>query len=648
MRGGIQQMYKYNQVIYLNEEKCAGCNKCIDNCPVIGANKGYLVDGNNKVKINGDKCIHCGECIKVCDHSARDYNDDSDDFFKDLFSGNKISVIAAPSIIVNLPNHKKIFGYLKSKGVNFIYDVSFGADITVWAYLKAMKEKALTSMIAQPCPAIVNYIERYESMLLDRLAPIQSPMICTAIYMKKYKNIGDKIAFLSPCIGKSDEIHDENTKEYVNYNVTFKRLCEYITKNNINLDNYEEFDYDDVKCDLGFLFSRPGGLKENIELRVENAWVRQIEGQQHAYDYLNEYKKRINSGKNLPLVVDILNCSNGCNLGSAIESGNDITIDDCDDKFNNLKRIKLEEHDKFFVKKKKDKLFNMFDKMFDLEDFKRNYNRNQAVYGIEEPTISQFNEIYKKLNKLTELQKNINCSSCGYGSCKNMAIAIHNGLNVLSNCIDYNRQEVRNEQQLLEDNHNQMKVLEELNQLTEEKLRDAQVLKKRVSDIISSVEQVSQGNEECAIAINKISNDISDVFDTTNVLKDSVSEMQEKLNTFSIASEQIVNIASQTNLLALNAAIEAARAGDSGRGFSVVADEVKNLSYQSKDVATSTQHDQAFMLDLITQIYEVSNVLSVKMQNVNHLINDISAVTQEVSANSEEISATASSLLAEK
>ena len=252
------KVYEYNKLIYLKEETCVGCNKCIKNCPIIGANMAYIVDGKNKVRINGENCIHCGECIKVCDHFARDFNDDTDDFFKDLSSRKKISLIVAPSIRVNILNYKKLFGYFKSIGINLIYDVSFGADITVWAYLKTIKDKKLLSTIAQPCSAIVNYIERYDTMLTDYLVPVQSPMLCTAIYMKKYKNITDNIAFISPCISKSDEIHNENTHGYVNYNVTFKRLCEYLNKNNINIDDYEEYDFDDVKCDLGFLFSRPG------------------------------------------------------------------------------------------------------------------------------------------------------------------------------------------------------------------------------------------------------------------------------------------------------------------------------------------------------------------------------------------------------
>ena len=50
-RGSVK-MYEYDKLIYLKEEECVGCNKCIVNCPVIGANIAYVVEGKNKVKIN--------------------------------------------------------------------------------------------------------------------------------------------------------------------------------------------------------------------------------------------------------------------------------------------------------------------------------------------------------------------------------------------------------------------------------------------------------------------------------------------------------------------------------------------------------------------------------------------------------------------
>jgi len=215
------------KVIFVKEENCVGCNKCIRNCPTLDANISYNSDGENKVKIDDEKCILCGKCIEVCDHEARDYVDDTESFFENLGKGRKISVIAAPSVRVNFTDYQNLFGFFKSKGVSVIYDVSFGADITTWAYLKAIKDMHLSSVIAQPCPVVVSYIEKYKPGLIKNLAPVHSPMMCTAIYLKKYEDVNGEIAFLSPCIGKTNEINDSNTYNHIQYNVTYKKIMEY-------------------------------------------------------------------------------------------------------------------------------------------------------------------------------------------------------------------------------------------------------------------------------------------------------------------------------------------------------------------------------------------------------------------------------------
>ena len=221
-------MINTKEVIFTHEEKCVGCNKCVDGCPAIYANMAYKTPaGKNKIKVDNNLCIKCGHCFNSCDHGARDYYDDTERFFADLRSGHKISMVVAPAVRFNFDNYNKLFSFLKSKGVNLIYDVSFGADLCTWAYLKAITEKNLDSVIAQPCPAIVNYVEKYSPELIHKLSPVHSPTLCTAIYMKKYMNINDKIAFLSPCMGKTDEFSDPNTNGYVSYNVTYKKLLQY-------------------------------------------------------------------------------------------------------------------------------------------------------------------------------------------------------------------------------------------------------------------------------------------------------------------------------------------------------------------------------------------------------------------------------------
>jgi len=442
----------YDEVLLTNKELCVGCNKCIAKCPV-KANVAFLYNGENRVKVDHLKCIHCGACIDVCDHNARDFADDTEQFFANLVRGISISVIAAPSIRFNYPNYKRLFGYLKSLGVTLIYDVSIGADITTWAYLKTIEELKLTSMIAQPCPVMVNYIQKYRPELIEYLAPVHSPMLCTAIYLKKYKGMDPRIAFLSPCIGKIDEIHETQMMGLVDYNVTYQKMELYFKKNHIDLNDYPEVDFEDSGCGIGLTFSRPGGLRENIELQSEGAWIRQVEGRERAFSYLEEYAKRVQECKPLPQIVDILNCAGGCNLGTG--TCKLTTIDDVDYKMNALKKAKLLKCDLAVPNQIISSVFELFEYKLQLKDFTRQYeDKSYLIIHAEVPNLEP---IFIQLHKTTEASRTINCFTCGFGNCHEFAKAVALGTNHVGNCVDYNRKELVSEKEHLSETNKEVK-----------------------------------------------------------------------------------------------------------------------------------------------------------------------------------------------
>lgn len=163
-----------------------------------------------------------------------------------------------------------------------------------------------------------------------------------------------------------------------------------------------------------------------------------------------------------------------------------------------------------------------------------------------------------------------------------------------------------------------------------------------------ALKKAAEGDKAVATAVRQMNN----INDTVNQLSEMVKRLGERSSQIGKIVEAITGIAGQTNLLALNAAIEAARAGEHGRGFAVVADEVRKLAEQSAQSAreitqliTAIQNDTnntvASMEDTTSQVVEgISFVHDAgkSFEQIQQAVQEVTSHIQEVTSAVQEMS----------
>ena len=431
---------KENSIIFTNDN-CIGCNKCIKVCSATGACISCMDEERTRIVVDGSKCIACGSCIDVCVHGAREFKDDTEAFFADLAKGEEISLLLAPAFQANYPEeYDTVLGGLKALGIKRIINVSFGADITTWGYLNYIKEYDFQGGISQPCPAAVAYIERYLPDLLPKLFPVQSPLMCAAIYARKELGITDKFAFISPCIAKKMEIENSENAGLVQYNVTFEHLMKYVREHQISGPSVQS----EIEYGLGSFYPAPGGLAENVKWFLgSQTFIRQMEGERRLYHWLHKNKDRIRQEQTPFLFFDVLNCENGCICGTGVETKKSKSDDALYALLQIREDVKQEESGTAWSKtdtpEERLKNYNKQFEMLDLKDYLRSYTDRSGECAYKHPSEEELEKIYLSMNKTTEESRKIDCSCCGYDSCAEMAAAIYNDFNHKENCIYYEK-----------------------------------------------------------------------------------------------------------------------------------------------------------------------------------------------------------------
>lgn len=610
---------KLSPLVMTDPERCVNCHACVGACPV-NANDA----SGNIVTVIHDECIGCGACVDACSHGARRQVDDLPVFLDAAGRGEPLIAIVAPAVAATFPDTwRNLNGWLLAHGVDAVYDVSFGAELTVKTYLDHIQSEKPQTVIAQPCPAIVTYIEVHQPELLPHLSPADSPVLhlikMIRAYTPEYAN--HRVVFISPCVAKKREFEATGCGAL---NVTFNALLAHFQKNEVRLESYPQSDFSNPPAERAAAFSTPGGLLETAKRWDPSisGRARKVEGPHLVYDYLRGLPAAIAAG-DAPLLVDCLSCEKGCNGGTGTPHRK-TSIDALEARV--ARRVdELKAHYREAATSEEDAnraVEALVEEYWQPDLYRRSYVNRSHV----RPSPPQRERIKALLPELGgDGEEVIDCGACGYGSCEGMAGAIALGRNRSDNC-----------------HHSLMR------QLSERQMKDEQVaaVNRATSSLKESTEFLAASVVEMTASMQEVSRSAETALDvagkTAQLAADSgnvVSELETSGRDIGKIVEVIQNTADRLKLLSLNAMIEASHAGAAGSGFAVVAGEVKNLAGETAEGSANiesqirTTQDN---VDLAGSALRDMNALIVQIKELQEHITTAVAEQADVSSQVEQ------------
>ena len=343
-----------NIAIQRIEEQCINCGRCKTIC------EDFVSVKYDHMKAKEAVCINCGQCILNCPVGALIPKYDYKRVLNYLHDTEKIVTISiAPAVRTSIGEgfnqdpgtflEKELVGALKMAGFDYVFDVTFGADLTIMEeateLIRRKESKENLPMFTSCCPSWVKYLEIYHPSLLNHLSTTKSPIACQSAiintYFSKMQNIA-KSAIINvvvvPCTAKKFEI--KRTEMGMDIALTTSELVLLLKESNIDISKVKPKEFDSILAKgsgAGLIFGSSGGVLEAV-LRCANYFLTGEE-KEELFDFeairgdnkvkkatvnLGKYSLKVAAVSGMPNIeeilkeltdydfIEIMNCPNGC------------------------------------------------------------------------------------------------------------------------------------------------------------------------------------------------------------------------------------------------------------------------------------------------------------------------------------------------
>ena len=448
--------------LYTIKNNCQDCYKCVRRCPV----KAIKIEDGSAM-IVPDLCIACGTCYRVCPAKAKQARNDLTRAKHLVQSGKDVYVSLAPSWITEFEgvSREQMIAAIRRLGFRGVSETALGAE-EVSANIAGLLDKAANDalqvsaapdmsqtacgekdedasaerspertsgvredtdtgeatqvsavnrlFISTACPAVVEYINKYVPERTANLTKLTSPLLAHCRLLKTALGKDIEVIFIGPCIAK--KIEADRHPDLLSLSLSFTDLRQWLKDENIELKDIHTSVFDKFvmsKAEEGTAYPVEGGMIETLKPyeQSQKAYLMQITG----IDNIKRELKNIREeALDRPVFIECLACEGGCVNGPCIR-------EHAERRLKGALRV-----DTFAGGQR-----------FDVaapDTISHNYpflGGKKVKFGSE-----AINDMLYKMGK-TSPEKELNCGSCGYPTCRDKAVAILEGKAKMEMCLPF-------------------------------------------------------------------------------------------------------------------------------------------------------------------------------------------------------------------